>query len=80
MFSEILSYIRYRYTIIIAYVKFLGYHSSWSLSGEQKLEDQLDGLVFLAQEWHKKRVSTPMSDKILFVSSCLILGGPFHFQ
>ena len=36
--------------------KLLGYHSVWSLCSEKKLEDRLDGLVFLPQEWHKKRV------------------------
>jgi hypothetical protein len=46
--------------MISAILKYLGklsgYHSVWSLCSEKNLEDRLDGLVFLPQEWHKKRV------------------------
>ena len=34
-----------------------GYHATWALCGEKNLVDKLDGLCFLGQEWHKKKVS-----------------------
>ena len=33
----------------------VGFNASWSLCGEKNLEDRIDGLLFLPQEWHKKR-------------------------
>ena len=34
----------------------LGHNVSFSRSGEKDLEEKLDGLVSVPQEWHKKKV------------------------
>ena len=35
----------------------VGHNVSFSRSGEGNLEERLDGLVSVPQEWHKKKVS-----------------------
>ena len=42
---------------LLKYYQYSGYHASWSLCSEKKAEDKLEGLLFMPQEWHKKRVS-----------------------
>ena len=55
------------------YLAYIGHGVSWGRSGEKQAVKRLEGLVFMPQEWHKKKVILRFVVTSLFMKEVLFI-------
>ena len=67
--------------LYINYLPYVGHGVSWGRSGEKQAVQRLEGLVFMPQEWHKKKVMLCFNvAEFINEGSFILSGGSFHLQ